>query len=129
MRAPDPDGAGDGNYTPPPALGHLNVGSYAGDPYGANDGDVYYNISIQALRVYDYSTTKWITIPSVIYDNGAPSTTPVIKGMLYVNQTNNDLYISNPVTATSGTYQWVQYGLQGLQGTTGAGTREETART
>ena len=101
MRAPDPDGAGVGSYTPPPVLGHINIGAYDLDPIGANNGDIYYNGTSYALRVYDTATSSWISVPGVKSGAGAPSTTPSYIGQYYFDTTNTILYVSINTTAST----------------------------
>ena len=101
MRAPDPNAAGDDNYTPPPALAHINLGAYLFDPPGANDGDVYYNTNANSLRVYDRSLASWIQVSGAITGTTAPTTIPTYLGQTYLDSTNKINYIATGTTATT----------------------------
>ena len=101
MRNPDPDGAGAGNFTPPPSLSQVNVGAKEYDPVGANDGDFYYNINGLGMRVYDYLSSSWILVPGIKTASGAPSSVPFFTGQYYLDTTGKRLYVSTDITAST----------------------------
>ena len=103
MRAPDPDGAGSGNYTPPPRLGHINIGYLDADPIGANDGDLYYNVNSKGLRVYDWDDAAWKQISSVRIVGAAPYGNAIYyQGQFAWNTAEQTLYVANSTTANAG---------------------------
>ena len=103
MRAPDPDGAGSGNYTPPPRLGHINIGYLDDDPIGANDGDLYYNVNSKGLRVYDWADAEWKQISNVRIVGAAPYGNVIYyQGQFAWNTAEKTLYVANSTTANAG---------------------------
>ena len=91
-------------------------------------GQVVYDTTVKTLKVYD--GTSWAPTGSASTGSGAPSSTPTTVGALYVDTTNDVLYVA---TGTASSADWspaMPYGttISNLGSAAAAGTSLKVAR-
>ena len=72
-------------------------------------GQMYYDTTVNQLKVYE--GTGWAPVGGTAYSAGAPSTTPLSTGSLYLDTTNSVLYISNGTSSSANWIPSMPYGL------------------
>ena len=99
-------------------------------PSSPVSGQVYYDTSVNQLKVYE--GTGWAPVGGVATGSGAPATTPLSIGSMYLDTTNSVLYVSNGTTSSANWIPSMPYGLVGtianLSTAAAAGTSLTVAR-
>ena len=72
-------------------------------------GQMYYDTTVNQLKVYE--GTGWAPVGGTAYAAGAPSTTPLSTGSIYLDTTNSVLYISNGTSSSANWIPSMPYGL------------------
>ena len=72
-------------------------------------GQIVYDNTVNQLKVYEGS--GWAPVGGVATGSGAPAATPMSTGSMYLDLTNNVVYVSNGTTNSSNWVPVMPYGL------------------
>ena len=78
-------------------------------PSSPTTGQVYYDTSVNQLKVYE--GTGWAPVGGVATGAGAPATSPLSSGSMYLDTTNSLLYVSNGTASSANWIPVMPYGL------------------
>jgi len=90
-------------------LQNARIQNLATAPASPVSGQIYYDTTVSQLKVYE--GTGWAPVGGVATGAGAPATSPLSTGSMYLDTTNSLLYVSNGTASTANWIPVMPYGL------------------
>jgi len=88
---------------------NARIQNLATAPSSPVTGQIYYDTSVNQLKVYEGS--GWAPVGGVATGAGAPATSPLSSGSMYLDTTNSLLYVSNGTSSSANWIPVMPYGL------------------
>jgi len=90
-------------------LQNARIQNLATAPSSPVTGQIYYDTSVNQLKVYE--GTGWAPVGGVASGAGAPASSPLSTGSMYLDTTNSLLYVSNGTASAANWIPVMPYGL------------------
>jgi len=90
-------------------LQNARIQNLATAPSSPVAGQIYYDTTVSQLKVYE--GTGWAPVGGVATGAGAPATSPLSTGSMYLDTTNSLLYVSNGTASSANWIPVMPYGL------------------